>query len=176
VGDSVLNAIGFDSSRGIGKHDFVKSYTDEELALAETVKAEEAAKAALMERRLNDSRALIFKNLLNGVSIAQVAKDFRKSEPDVMNIFRYILRKIKSRRLERMEPMIVGNSISEIRRQRVTVLSILPKLNLDRDPLYKDVFHEPMQIKDDGTIRNADVLSQMKPLPEHLRVPPIAKP
>ena len=56
------------------------------------------------------------------------------------------------------------------------MLSILPKLNLDRDPLYKDVFHEPMQIKDDGTIRNADVLSQMKPLPEHLRVPPIAKP
>src|SRR5580692_3124909 len=109
---------------------------------------------AIKEARRNDSRALIFTNLLNGVPAWQVARDFHRSEPDVMNIFRFILRKIKSRRLERMEPPIVGNSISEIQRQRVTVLTILPKLNLDRDPLYRDVFHEPMEIKNDGSVRH----------------------
>jgi hypothetical protein len=176
MSDRILNAIGFDSSRGIGKHDFVKSATDAELAAAEKAKAEGAAKAALMERRLKDDRALIFTNLLNGVPAWQVARDFHRSEPDVMNIFRFILRKIKSRRLERMEPPIVGNSISEIQRQRISVLTILPKLNLDKDPLYKDVFHEPMEIKQDGTVRQADFLKQLKPMPEHLRTPPIVKP
>jgi hypothetical protein len=132
--------------------------------------------AAIKDGRLKDDRALIFSNLLNGVPVWQVSRDFHRSESDVMNIFRFILRKIKSRRLERMEPPIVGSSIAEIQRQRITVLTILPKLNLDRDPLYKDVFHEPMEIKQDGTIRNADVLRQMKPLPEHLRTPPIVKP
>jgi hypothetical protein len=132
----------------------------------------EAIKAA----RLKDDRALIFTNLVNGVPAWQIARDFHRSEPDVMHIFRFILRKIKSRRLERMEPPIVGNSISEIRRQRITVLTILPKLNLDRDPLYKDVFHEPMEIKQDGTVRHSEFLRQLKPMPEHLRMPPGLKP
>ena len=132
--------------------------------------------AAIKAARLKDDRALIFSNLLNGVPAWQVARDFHRSEPDVMNIFRFILRKIKSRRLERMEPPIVGNSIAEIQRHRVTVLTILPNLNLDRDPLYKDVFHEPMEITQDGKVRNADVIRQMNPMPEHLRMPPIAKP
>jgi hypothetical protein len=131
---------------------------------------------AIKQARLQDSRALIFTNLLNGVPVWQVCRDFRKSESDVMNIFRFILRKIKSRRLERMEPPIVGNSIREIQTQRITVLTILPKLNLDKDPLYKDVLHEAMEIKRDGTVRNIDYLKQLKPMPEHLRMPPLVKP
>lgn len=132
--------------------------------------------AALKQARLQDNRALIFTNLLNGVPVWQVCRDFHKTESDVMNIFRFILRKIKSRRLERMEPPIIGNCIAEIQRQRITVLTILPKLNLDKDPLYKDVLHEAVDIKNDGTVRNADVLRQMKPLPEHLRMPLLLKP
>lgn len=132
--------------------------------------------AALKQARLQDNRALIFTNLLNGVPVWQVCRDFHKTESEVMNIFRFILRKIKSRRLERMEPPIIGNSIAEIQRQRITVLTILPKLNLDKDPLYKDVLHEAVDIKNDGTVRNADVLRQMKPLPEHLRMPLLLKP
>jgi hypothetical protein len=131
--------------------------------------------AAIMAKRLLDERALIFMNLLNGVPVWQVARDFHKSEPDVMHIFRFILRKIRSRRLERMEPPIVGNSIDEVRRQRIACLSILPRLNLDRDPLYKDVLHENVDITKDGTVRNEDFLRQMKPLPEHLRTPAIVK-
>jgi hypothetical protein len=125
----------------------------------------------IIAARLNDERALIFTNLLNGVPVWQVARDFHRSEPDVMHIFRFIVRKIRSRRLERMEPPIVGNTIDEVRRQRIACLTILPKLNLDKDPRYKDVFHETVDIKNDGTIRNADFLAQMKPLPEDQRMP-----
>jgi|ERR1017187_5934040 hypothetical protein len=125
-----------------------------------------------MAARLQDERALIFRNLLNGVPAWQCARDFHKSEPDVMNIFRFILRKIRSRRLERMEPPIVGNTIEEVRKQRIACLTILPKLNLDRDPRYKDVLHEKVDITKDGTVRNADFLQAMKPLPEHERMPP----
>jgi len=75
-----------------------------------------------------------------------------------------------------MEPMIVGNSIKEIKRQRLVVLPLLHKLNLDKDPLYKNVIHEPMEIKEDGTVRHSDFLKQLKPMPEHLRTPPIVKP
>jgi hypothetical protein len=128
--------------------------------------------AARMAARLQDERALIFTNLMNGVPVWQVARDFHRSEPDVMHIFRFILRKIRSRRLERMEPPIMGNTIDEVRRQRIACLTILPKLNLDRDPRYKDVLHEPVDLKNDGTVRNADFLQQMKPLPESQRIPP----
>lgn len=128
--------------------------------------------AAVMASRLLDSRALIFTNLMNGVPVWQVCRDFRKSEPDVMNVFRFVLRKIRSRRLERMEPPIIGNTIDEVRRQRIVCLTILPKLNLDRDPRYKDVLHEPVDLKNDGTVRNADFLQAMKPLPEDQRMPP----
>jgi hypothetical protein len=195
VGDKPLDAVGFDISRGVGKHDFQKyqpvpsdkragSVLDGHLAAIEVLSEEDAEKrkadtariAAVIETRLKDDRALIFSNLLNGVPVWQVCRDFHRTESDVMNIFRFILRKIKSRRLERMEPPIVGNAISEIQKQRIAVLTILPKLNLDKDPLYKNVFHEPMEIKQDGTVRHADFLKQLRPVPEHLRMPPIVKP
>ncbi|HEX3747594.1 MAG TPA: hypothetical protein VHW09_26850 [Bryobacteraceae bacterium] len=126
-----------------------------------------ARQKAIIEARLRDERVLIFTNLMNGVPDWKVAEQFHKSVPDIMQIFRFILRKIRSRRLERMEPPIIGDSIAEIRRQRITVLSILPKLNLDRDPRYKDVLHESLDIKNDGTVRNSDYLYAMKPLPSY---------
>jgi len=131
---------------------------------------------ALMAARLQDERALIFTNLMNGVPVWQVARDFRRSEPDVMNIFRFILRKIRSRRLERMEPPIIGNTIDEVRRHRIACLMILPKLNLDKDPRYRNVMHEAVEVKNDGTIRNVDFLQQMKPLPEGQRMPGVLNP
>jgi hypothetical protein len=133
--------------------------------MPEVTPDELARQQQLMEARLKDDRVLIFMNLMNGVPDWQVARDFHKSVPDVMHIFRFILRKIKSRRLERMEPPIIGNAISEIQRQRITVMTILPKLNLDKDPRYKNVLHEPVEIKKDGSIRNEDFLTSLKPLP-----------
>jgi len=131
----------------------------------EVTAEEHARQKALIDARLRDERALIFQNLMNGVPDWQVAKEFHKTVPEVMNIFWYIVRKIRSRRLERMEPPIVGTSIADIRRQRIVCLTILPKLNLDRDPRYKDVLHESVDIKNDGSIRGQDFLYNMKPMP-----------
>jgi len=131
--------------------------------------------AALMAKRLNDERALIFSNLLNGQEPWKVAEQFHKSLPDVMNIFNFVLRKIRSRRLERMEPPITGSSIEEIRKQRIACLTILPKLNLDKDPRFKDVRHEAVELKSNGSIRNEDFLRQLKPLPENQRIAPCLK-
>lgn len=68
-----------------------------------------------------------------------------------------------------LEPPIVGNPLGEIRKQRITCLTILSKQNLDRDPRYKDVLHEPVEVKvevkNDGTIRNENFLYAMKPVP-----------
>jgi hypothetical protein len=143
--------------------------TPEEKQLREERQAKDAA---IMAARLKDERVMIFANLMNGVPEWKIAEQFHKSVPDVMHIFRFILRKIRSRRLERMEPPIVGNSLAEIRRQRITVLTLLPRLNLDKEPHYSNVMHEGMEVKQDGTVRNADFLRQLKPMPEHLRIPP----
>ena len=58
---------------------------------------------AKKRERMNDPRALIFTNLLNGVPIWQVCRDFGKSELDVMNIFRFVMRKIRSQLLLDMD-------------------------------------------------------------------------
>jgi hypothetical protein len=121
--------------------------------------------AAILATRLNDERALIFSNLLNGVPAWQVARDFHRStEQEVMEIFRFILRKIRSRRLERMEPPILGATVEEVRRYRMVCLSILPKLNLDKDPKFQKVMYETVDVRDDGSIRNEDFLRQLKPI------------
>lgn len=94
-----------------------------------------------------DSRALIFSNLLNGVPVEQVAKDFQKSKEEIEKIFSFVLRKVKSYCFQRSIqknalPIITASSLSEAKRQRLTCLSVLPKLNLDKDPMYKDIQSE----------------------------------
>jgi hypothetical protein len=42
----------------------------------------------------------------------------------------------------------------------------LAETEFDKDPLYKDVFHESVDLKDDGTVRNADFLRAMKLYPK----------
>ncbi len=91
-----------------------------------------------------DERALIFANLLNGVSVAQVARDFRVSEPEVMNTFSNVLRKVKSycflrARQKNAVPLVIASTIEEAKKYRLTCLHVLPKLNLDKAPHYKDI-------------------------------------
>lgn len=89
-----------------------------------------------------DPRALIFSNLLNGVPVAHVARDFGKSENEVLQTFGFVLRKIKSYAFERKMPSILASSVAEAKRYRITCLSILPKLNLDKEPKFKQIHNE----------------------------------
>ena len=95
-----------------------------------------------------DDRALIFANLLNGVPVAQVAQAFQKqSEAEVLQIFGFVLRKIKSycflrARQANALPLIVADDVKSAQKYRLTCLSVLPKLNLDKSPQYKDIHNE----------------------------------
>lgn len=94
-----------------------------------------------------DFRALIFKNLLNGVPVGQVCRDFHKTEPEVMQIFSYVLRKVKSYCFLRSTskvalPTISAGTLEEAKRYRVQCLSVLPKLNLNKSPEFKDIHNE----------------------------------
>lgn len=94
-----------------------------------------------------DNRALIFANLVNGVPPEQVARDFRQSEAEVMQVFAFVLRKIKSycfmrSRQKNAVRIITASNLKEAKDCRVLCLSVLPKLNLDNPPEYKDIQHE----------------------------------
>lgn len=94
-----------------------------------------------------DDRTLIFSNLLNGVPTRQVAQTFRRSEAEVLQIFSFILRKIKNycflrARQKNAYPIIVASNIKEAQKYKLTCLSVLPKLNLDKAPQYKDIHSE----------------------------------
>lgn len=93
-----------------------------------------------------DDRALIFSNLVNGVPIDQVARDFRKSAEEVERVFSFVLRKVKSycflRQTRRGYPAITASTVAEARRYRLTCLEVLPKLNLDKEAQFKDIHNE----------------------------------
>jgi hypothetical protein len=93
-----------------------------------------------------DDRALIFSNLLNGVPLWQVARDFHKTESEVNYTFAFILRKIKSycflRQAQRAYPPIMASTVEEAKKYRLTCFSVLPKLNLEKSAQFKDINNE----------------------------------
>ena len=89
-----------------------------------------------------DDRALIFTNLLNGVPLAEVARTFRRGEKDVLDTFGFVLRKVKSYAFERRMPPVVAATVDEARRHRLLCLSVVGKLNLDKDPRYARIVTE----------------------------------
>lgn len=109
-----------------------------------------------------DERALIFANLVKGVPVWQVARDYRKrNEAEVLGIFAFVLNKVRNYHFVRHLPPIVGESVEEIRKYRAACLSVLPKLNFDKPPQFKKIANEPLEMKNDGTIRNADLLGRL---------------
>lgn len=87
---------------------------------------------------------MIFANLLNGVPIGQVCKDFNKSESEVQNIFAFVLRKIKSycflrSATENAYPIITASTLEEAKKYKLTCLTVLPKLNMNREAQFKDI-------------------------------------
>ncbi len=93
-----------------------------------------------------DDRALIFSNLLNGVSVEQVAREFKKSLDEVQRDFSYVLRKVKSycflRQTQKGYAPINASTIEEAKKYRLTCLSVLPNIKLDKEPHFKDIQHE----------------------------------
>lgn len=95
-----------------------------------------------------DTRCLIFANLLNGVPVRQVAEAFGlKSEDEAMYIFGLVLRRIKNycflrARQRNAYPIIVASTIKEAQAYRLTCLTVLPKIDFEKAPTYKDIHGE----------------------------------
>jgi len=93
---------------------------------------------------MSDYRSLIFSNLLNGVPVSQVCRDFQKSESEVMQVFHFVFRKRKSycflRSTQKIAmPMVYGYTIEDAKKSRLTCLNVLPKLNLNKEAEFKDI-------------------------------------
>jgi hypothetical protein len=106
-----------------------------------------------------NNQALIFANLLNGVPEQQVAEVFKISREEVQRSFAFVLRKVKSYIFLRQAPhwkhyekggplegapvmaypTITGSTLDEAKKHRLTCLSVLPKLKLDKEPQFKDI-------------------------------------
>jgi hypothetical protein len=94
-----------------------------------------------MEQRRRDKRAMIFANLLNGVPLWIVKQHFEMSDDDVMRVFNFVVEKLKSYLFTHQLPPIPCDSISEAQKNRILLLQLLPKLNLDKPPTRR-VKHE----------------------------------
>ncbi|GEM_PF-6587242 len=84
-------------------------------------------------------RKMIFINIMNGVSCAELARNFALSIDEVREIFLLVVLKIKSYAMLRAIPDIVGLRLEEVeiaRKHRCLLLEILPKLNLEILPKF----------------------------------------
>lgn len=89
---------------------------------------------------LATERKLIFQNLLNGVPVAQVAQAFhRASEKEVLEDFRFVALKIKCYAFQRAFPYIPMDTVAEAAQNKMAILDILSKVNLDVLPVFSSV-------------------------------------
>ncbi len=77
---------------------------------------------------------------MNGVPVEQIAKAFhRQSEKEVMDDFRFVALKIKSYAFQRVMPYIPLETVAEAQANKMLILGILEKLNLDVLPVYSSI-------------------------------------
>jgi len=99
-------------------------------------------KAALIEKRSKDERVLIYKALLNGVPVWRVTETFRRSDKEVMDIFRFVSRMITEYCFERKMPLPACDAIAVAQKYRRALLSLLTKVNLDKQPAFGKILNE----------------------------------
>ena len=99
-----------------------------------------------MPSQLATERKLIFTNLLNGVPIEQVAQNFhRQTEKEVMEDFRFVVLKIKCYAFQRVMPYIPMETVAEARTNKLQLLALVEKLNLDVLPVYSSIYTQPVE-------------------------------
>lgn len=92
-------------------------------------------------------REIIYRNLLNGCSIAQAADAERVSSADVFDTFGLVTGKIKSYMMERHMPWMDIDTIPAAKRNRIFCLHILDRINLDKLPHFRNIVSMPLDEK-----------------------------
>ena len=99
-------------------------------------------RSTVLASRARDSRVLIVSNLLNGQTDWKVAQAFRVDVKDVKATFDYVMRKLREYLFRQCKPPIMCDTLENAKKDRVNILAILPKLNLDKEPEYKNIVNE----------------------------------
>ncbi len=99
-------------------------------------------RAAVIARRSRDERVLIYSNLLNNVPVFRVMEVFRKSEKEVMDIFRSVSRTLTEYCFERKLPPVPCEAITVAQRSKRILLPLLVKVNLDKQPAFSRIRNE----------------------------------
>jgi len=102
--------------------------------------------------RLKDSRVQVVSNLLNGLPAWQVAKAFHLDAKEVESIFKFAMSKVKDYLFRYCKPPIFCDTVEQARKDRINILAILPKLNLDKEPEFKNIVIEKVTDKNHKSI------------------------
>lgn len=117
--------------------------------------------SAGIESRRSDVRRLVFANLAKGVPVKHVMEAFKLSEKEVLDIFDFVSKKIRSYRFERAEPFAACDTINAAMKNAAIVLLTLEKLNLATDPKFSKVetaiFDPFAQGMSDGEMKLAEM-------------------
>lgn len=123
-------------------HDKLIIETAEEAATREAAAQKAAETAALMEKRQRDERVLIYRNLLNGIPVWRLMEMFHKSEKEVMDIFIFVSRRLREYCFKRRMPTVFCDCIATAQKEKMALLPLLTKLNLDKQPLMGKMVQE----------------------------------
>ena len=86
-----------------------------------------------------ENQKLIFSNLVNGIPLMEVARAFKKSPREIQDDFQFVSQKIQSYAFERRMPYIACDTIGRARLNRLILLDLLEKINLEVLPKYKKI-------------------------------------
>ena len=89
-------------------------------------------RTSLLARRAADERVLIYRNLLSGIPVWKVMEVFRKSEKEVMDIFRLVTQRLEEYCFQRKMSPLFCDCIATAQRLKMTLLPLLTKINLDK--------------------------------------------
>lgn len=87
---------------------------------------------AIVEAREKDERVLVYRNLLDGVPVWKVMEVFRKSEKEIMDIFRHVSAALMHYSLLRHMPPVFSDAIAVAQKQKRYLLPLITKVNLDK--------------------------------------------
>lgn len=110
-----------------------------------------------------ERRRLVFTNLALGRHVPQVMAALKLSEDEVMADYEFVCQKLRSYRFERVAPVPSCASLDIVRANRVELLHLLTKINLDRDPTFTRVNSLPLVHPEGGGISEAErVMFEMR--------------
>ena len=98
--------------------------------------------AGIAAARLKERRVLIVSNLLNGVPDWKLAEQYKIDPAEVTLIFKQVMSKVRDYLFRYCKPPIACNTLEEAKLNRINLLAILPKINLDKETGYKDIVNE----------------------------------